>query len=655
MKSKITILVTFIILVSFLITMNVIFHESLRGELATMYNQQQVLVAKGISNSLEATIDKEVSQLKFLANILSEYSVNDASKIETLIDNNFINTYQNDVNLMVFNSGHRVIFSTKPVTVERGYFAKAEEVEPNQAGIYYDTHSIYAVSPVFNKGELAGGVLLNIELSDLFAHFLSPFRSMENGYAWVMDGEGDLLYHPIETSMVSNNLFQAGEECFTCHRSFELEKKVLQGPVSTGSGRHISPSMEDKVLAFSKFSLGSNTWIVCVSSPYTEVISVTETSMKLYSWLVVAIFATVFLGASLLVLINRQRMQAERSANEAIILEKRKMDTIVSAIGAGLMLVDKDHKIIWTNEIMNGWTGDVIGENCNKVCPECPQGVINGETCHEIFNDLFGMKRHIFQITSAPTRDMEGNIIGVLKLTQDITEIKKLEEQVLHSEKLAAIGRLAAGVAHEIGNPLTSISSFVQILKGRTKEESNREHLETIHHHIQRISQIVRQMSQFSKLPELNIKRHDVNRIIASALEIIRFDRKLKKIELTRELAEDLPEVYVDDGYLVQVLVNLILNASDAIGEDSEAGTITVRSSRNRESVVIEIADNGSGISDDNIRMVFDPFFTTKEKGTGLGLPISYEIVKKFGGELEVASQEGEGSLFTINLPIKGD
>jgi signal transduction histidine kinase len=239
----------------------------------------------------------------------------------------------------------------------------------------------------------------------------------------------------------------------------------------------------------------------------------------------------------------------------------------------------------------------------------------------------------------------------MLKLIQDVTDVKQLEESILRSEKLAALGRVAAGIAHEIGNPLTSISSFVQILKEKADDDFSKESLETVHHHILRISNIVSQMSRLSKLPPMNLRPCNINQILESSMEIVKYDEKLQHLEVVKELSEDLPPIYVDENYLSQVFINLILNAADAI--KYEEGSITVKSMLDNHTVIVQFLDTGTGISPEDLSKVFDPFFTTKEKGSGLGLSTSYEVVKRFDGELKVESQENVGSIFSIILPVK--
>jgi C4-dicarboxylate-specific signal transduction histidine kinase len=653
MKSKIVILALFVFLVSLLITLNVIFHESLRDELVAQYNKQQVFVAKGISGSIKTAIDKEASKLRLLARLFSHYSSSDREALQKIMQETFTFDDAMRINASVYDEAGNVLFSTlsSPVTQEHEnttYFSRTKTLSEGDIGIYHDMKRVVILSPVYRGKKFSGGILLEIPLEDLSTMFLTPFKSMEKGYAWLMDGDGNLLYHPTQHEMIGNNLYSAREECFQCHRTFELEKRVLQKP-DVEFGRYIAPNKEDKVLAFSKVNIGASSWIISVSSPYTEVISITERSMKLYSWLVVAIFATVFLGASVVILINRKRMKTEKEAREAVVLEKQKLDTIVSAVGSGLMLLDRDHKILWVNKTLREWAGNVEGYDCQAVFPPGIIKEISEDICHDTFAGLFGKKGRTFHVTSAPVRDKDGNVIGVLKLIQDVTEVKKLEAGIMHSEKLAALGRLAAGIAHEIGNPLTSISSFAQILKEKATDDFTKESLDTIYHHIMRISGIVTQMSQLSKLPEMDLKQCDINHLIESTLDIVKYDKKLKNIKIIKELTAGIPFVYVDENYLVQVFINLMLNAADAISDGT--GTITIKSMRDNNSVVIQYMDSGMGIPAESLNKIFDPFFTTKERGTGLGLSISYEIIKKFGGELKAESQEGKGSVFSVILP----
>ena len=656
MKNRIIIISVFIFLVSLLITVNVFFQESLRSELAAQYNKQQLLIAKTVADSIHNAIDHLEDEAISLARLLAVRGIQKDEGFDEFIASAFEEAdMEMDISLAVLDKkGKPVFIKSKKFLLteeEKRLFEISKDLEEGR--VYFSERvkkdkRLKMATPIMKDGEMLGAILLSINIEDINEKFLAPIKSGQRGYAWMIDSLGTLLYHPTQPGMIGNNLYTADKECFRCHHSFELEKKVLEGTVEFD--RYIAPSGEDKVLAFSKTRIGNTSWIVCVSSPYSEVISITERSMRVYSGLIVLIFATVFLGASVVVLINRQRVKTEMESKEAILLEKQKLDSIVSAIGSGLTLLDNNNKIQWINKTLREWAGSVEGQNCDVVYPVETSNTVSEKITHDIHKGLFGKKESIFQITSAPVRDKDGRILGALKLIQDITEIKKLEESVLRSEKLAALGRLAAGIAHEISNPLTSISSFVQILKEKAEDDFSKENLNTIHHHIMRISEIVGQMSRLSKIPEMQLKQHNINAIVESSLEIVKYDKKLRDKQLIKDFQNDLPPIVVDENYLSQVFINLILNAADSIKDDE--GTIKVRSFMENNMVIVQVIDSGTGIPSEYLSTIFDPFFTTKEKGTGLGLSISYEIIKKMGGELMVESEGDVGSIFYVIFPI---
>ncbi len=219
---------------------------------------------------------------------------------------------------------------------------------------------------------------------------------------------------------------------------------------------------------------------------------------------------------------------------------------------------------------------------------------------------------------------------------------------MMHSEKLSALARISAGLAHEIGNPLTSISSYVQLLREMDLGEFANESLEVISRHISRIAEIVRNISSFSKPAKGIAGPVNIKEVLDSTIALLRFDRRMKNIELKMELGE-VPEVYADQNQLAQVFTNLIFNAADAM---PDGGTLTIGARRLDDIVEISFTDTGSGIPPEYINKIFDPFFTTKDKGTGLGLSVSFSIIKSFGGDILVESEQGKGSTFRVRLPV---
>jgi len=229
---------------------------------------------------------------------------------------------------------------------------------------------------------------------------------------------------------------------------------------------------------------------------------------------------------------------------------------------------------------------------------------------------------------------------------------EELRSQALEHEKMAAIGRLAAGVAHEVGNPLASISSLVQLLMRRAEGGELVEGLQVVLSHVQRISEIVQQLCSFARPAPAAAEPVDLASLADEALRLLSYDRRLERIRVVLERSGSLPPVSVAPKEVVQVFINLILNAVDAM---PEGGTLAIRSGRRQGSVFVEVRDTGTGMTPELMARIFEPFFTTKPagKGTGLGLAVSYSAVTRYGGTLSVASEPGQGSTFTVSFPIR--
>lgn len=238
------------------------------------------------------------------------------------------------------------------------------------------------------------------------------------------------------------------------------------------------------------------------------------------------------------------------------------------------------------------------------------------------------------------------------KVNERTEELRKAQFQLIHQEKMASLGLMAAGIAHEIGNPLTSISSLIQILKRRLKDPTNTGYMDTILENINRISKIVKELVDFSRPTSETVQPTYVNSVIASAVGIIKYDRRAKDIDFHVHLDENIPPISLVADQLQQVLINILVNAVDAM--ENYGKDLYVRSRLEQNQILIEVQDTGVGIQPEMLRKIFEPFFTTKEvgKGTGLGLTVSYGIIRKFKGDIRVTSQAGKGSVFTIVLPV---
>jgi two-component system NtrC family sensor kinase len=240
------------------------------------------------------------------------------------------------------------------------------------------------------------------------------------------------------------------------------------------------------------------------------------------------------------------------------------------------------------------------------------------------------------------------------ELEQKVNQLRRLQAQLMQSERMAATGELAAQIAHEINNPLGIIKNYVGIAKLLMPEEDpNRENMKIVDQEINRIAGIVRRLLKFAKPGAEDIQPVQINQVLEELLALLRGQLFRRKIEVSAELAENLPEVSVSTDQIRQVFLNLIKNAEDAM---AEGGKLTVRTRYRKGRVEIDVADDGCGIPPENVKNIFEPFFTTKGvKGTGLGLTVSYGIIKNYNGEINVDSEPGRGTTFTIQLPVVSD
>ncbi|HTY38770.1 MAG TPA: PAS domain S-box protein [Bacteroidota bacterium] len=259
------------------------------------------------------------------------------------------------------------------------------------------------------------------------------------------------------------------------------------------------------------------------------------------------------------------------------------------------------------------------------------------------------------ELVISPIVDGNDHIVGFMGAHRDITEQRILEQQLFRSQKMESIGTLAAGIAHEVGNPLTSISSLVQVIQRTTADEFAKDKLGLIKDQINRIARIIRDLVDFSRPSAYVIKPTDLNKVVREALNIVQYGKKVKDIAFTLELADDIPSLPVVPDQLAQVFINILMNAVDSL--EGGPGSIWIQSRAAGEHVEVLVKDTGKGIDPGDREKIFEPFFTTKAvgQGTGLGLWVSYGIVESFGGDIEVESELGKGSTFRIKLPTIGE
>lgn len=348
------------------------------------------------------------------------------------------------------------------------------------------------------------------------------------------------------------------------------------------------------------------------------------------------------------------------------------VDNIINSMNDTLIVINPDTTIRTVNYALMNLLGykedEIIGKKMNVLLAD-DISLFKGEEWEDLLQKGSIQDYDMDYITkdgeSIPVsfsgsvmKDEAGNIISIVGMARDMREVIKLKKQLFQTEKMAAVGQLAGGVAHEINNPMSVILGFAQTVSRRVTDKTDPFYLplRSIEREAIRCKKLVGDLLTFSRVSKTEREVISVSALIDETLSLIESKCRIKGVELKREVPADLPAVMANKNQIQQVIVNLCNNGIDAI---DGTGTLTIAASVEEKgklkNVAIKVIDTGHGIPPDIKERIFEPFFTTKEvgKGTGLGLGISYEIIQKHGGNIEVASEEGKGSTFIISLPVK--
>ncbi|HMA86939.1 MAG TPA: ATP-binding protein [Desulfosalsimonadaceae bacterium] len=680
--------------------------NEMRHNARQQFNQQQLVIARNIRHEIEGRLAQIKDEISLLASEMAGRAFN-AKRLNKDIQKSFKRVRENGVfRIDLLNPADGRHFyclpgRNAPLSHENagtaGYRQMIEKIPEN--------NELWISKPAYSAKEgfqvligrrvasvLGSYLVFHIRLKELFSPFLPNIRSGQTGYAWIIDETGKFLYHP-ESAFIGADAFTVREQrkpMISFKKINAIQKnKMLEGEAGTGSyisGWHRDRTGEiEKLIAYYPIQISANPrqmWATAVVAPVNEIEAFIS---QTYMWRVLLqgtiigllVFAA---GAVLFLEMKWTRLLEEkvRERTEDLKKSEEKYRSLVESAEDFIFTLDENGRFqsmnSFTANFFGGSPEDYIGKAIESIIPD-PSAKKQREMLAVVFThqksvrDEFRIpvgEHHEIWLSAnfMPIKDKAGHVSSVLCIARDITEAKNIERQLVNTEKLAALGTLAAGVAHEINNPLGVMLGFCDLLSQEVAPGSQAyDDLKTIERQGNHCKQIVENLLSFARLGEDSEKSSDLNQCLQEIFEIVRHTLEMGDIELKTDLADHMPPVKGGPRELQQVFLNLINNACAAM---KTGGVLTIRTSADRagKRAVVMFKDTGVGIAAGHIDRIFEPFYTTKPEGegTGLGLSVSYGIIAKYGGYIDCVSYpaddpeispDRQGTVFIIRLPFE--
>lgn len=677
------------------------------------FNQQQLMLAKHAANQIENTIELLKREITLLSlspsiqysekpSIINRMNITYSSvRHEGVIEIRYIESKTGKTYKIVEEQKCQIekshpedqrllIWAADENKRGKIYFSPIEHYNDNKNSKILTMNILAPVWQVSTDeshpiptNKFSGLIVFKVNVTELVSKVAKEIKSGKTGYAWVIDNNGTFLYHE-ESSFIGSNAFEARvgkKPNIPFARINEIQReRMLKGQEGTSwyiSGWHRGVEGEiKKLIAFSPIKLKDKPnpiiWSIAVVAPISEVegaihsIYLQQIILQIFIALII-LLGGLFINFILVTWSNTLEREVTRKTYELKKSEERYKSLIENAEDI-IFTTDIDGKIISFNK--HGLNFFRIEEKdiSEKAISEIftPDGLVlmfnirqvvrTGESRQVTHRIIIEDKEFWFNTKLRALRDEEGRIYNILGIARDITDRKKMEEQSYYTEKLASLGTLAAGVAHEINNPLAIILGFTDILLEKTPKDSEQyDILKTIEKQATNAKRIVENLLGFVRHKEHKKEFVNINQCIESVLDVMNNTIAINNITLKKNLQENLPLVKGNGDELQQVFFNIINNAIYVM---KGGGTLTISSRYNGDWIEISISDTGSGIKKEHRQRIFDPFFTTKEvgKGTGLGLWVSYNIIKKHNGIITFETKtkdesEESGTKFIIKLP----
>jgi len=677
------------------------------------FNQQQLMLAKHAASQIENSLELLKREMTLLS-LSPAIQYSEKPALINRMNITFLSVkYEGVIEIKLIESKSLKTFTvmegtkclTAPIGTEDKEFLQWASEEKNKGEILFTEITqcndkdnsqkliMKMVIPVWQisideshpvaTNKFSGALIFTVDVTHLVSKITKNIHSGKTGYAWVIDNKGTFLYHE-ESSFIGQNAFEARKgrkPTISFTRINEIQReKMLKGEEGKSwyiSGWHRGVEGEiKKLIAYAPIKLKEKTesliWSIAVVAPISEVEGAIQTvhfqQMILQGVIIVIILlGGLFINFILITWSNVLEKEVSKKTAELKKSEERYKSLIENAEDI-IFTVDLEGKIGSINkhglQFFRKNENEILGHSLSDIF--VPDGLIlmlnikniikTGESRQIIHRVILNNREFWFNTNLRGLIDEKGNIYSVLGIARDITDRKKMEEQSYYTEKLASLGTLAAGVAHEINNPLAVILGFTDILLEKLPQDSQEyDILKTIEKQATNAKRIVENLLSFVRHKEHKEQLVNINECIETVIDVMNNTIAINNIEVKKNLQEKLPFVKGDAGELQQVFFNIINNAIYVM---KGGGLLTISTRYDGEWVEICISDTGCGIPKEHRQRIFDPFFTTKEvgKGTGLGLWVSYNIIKKHNGIISFETKTKEeseetGTKFIIKLP----
>ncbi|MGB9698248.1 MAG: sensor histidine kinase [Thermodesulfobacteriota bacterium] len=676
------------VIISALIIIGLYSYYSAEKAIAHQFNSQQLNILKQTATNIEnflMEIKHDISLLTSLprAQELSLENREEAMKffLDTLHGKVEFFIFQDEKGAFLSYPAKKTISSAQGLLISPIYFEKLKKektpliIEKREAASIAPAGLILIAAPIFSgknfHGILAGG--LNFEI--LKEKFLLSLPLGARGSSWLINQEGIILAHAQTKLLEAKNSSGGNQFQLMGERLSQLlSKEMVRHKAGMGEEVFTLPGEgKEKIkylFAYAPIKVGENSWIIALVTPYSEMTQIVWASFKNSVFLLAIMVGTLLMGTYVGHKINQSRIRAEEKVkwSEEIVKTQNRLQILFDGSPDAIAIIDQDFRISMLNKTALNWykksLEDFLGKVCyqefqgrSEPCPNCPaqETFKTGKTAYRDRASLVveGVKKYL-QLYTFPLPGQNGEVQEVVEYVKDVTAEKRLQQQIIQSERLAVVGKMSANVAHEIKNPLGTIVLNAELLEdelsrlGSGETEEARQLLGIIKSEVDHLLEVIEEYLQFARLPKLKLEAGNINEVVANLLFFLKEEASERNVLIQEELANILPPVQMDAKQLRQALLNIIKNSFEAM---PEGGKLTVSTGYKDGRVEVTIADTGRGIPEENLDLIFTPFFSTKHGGTGLGLSITSHIIQEHQGSINVKSYVDLGTVFTISLP----